>query len=62
MALNDYWTFYPVLTDVIRGLSYKFERLELRVEGKVTWAGRGAVRLVGVPPVVEHEWNLDPLW
>ena len=62
LALNDYWTFYPLLTDVICGISYKLGRLELRVEGEVTWAGREAVRLVGVPPVVEQEWNPDPLW
>ncbi len=62
LAVNDYWTFYPLLTDVICGISYKLQRLELRDEGELTWAGREAVRLVGVPPVVEHEWNLDPLW
>ena len=62
LVLNNYWRFYPLLTDVICGMSYKLQRLALRVEGEVTWAGREAVRLVGVPLVVEHEWNLDPLW
>jgi hypothetical protein len=62
LALNDYWTFYPLLTDEICGISYKLERLELRVEGELTWAGREAVRLVGIPPSVEQEWNPDPLW
>jgi hypothetical protein len=31
------------------------------VEGQVPWAGREAVRLVGVPAVVEQEWDPDPL-
>lgn len=61
LALDHYWTFYPLLTDEICGISYELERLELRVEGQVPWAGREAVRLVGVSPVVEQEWDPDPL-
>ena len=61
LALDHYWTFYPLLTDEICGISYELEGLELRVEGQVQWAGREAVRLVGVPPAVELEWDPDPL-
>jgi hypothetical protein len=50
LALDHYWTFYPLVTDEICGISYELERLELRVEGTLRWAGREAVRLVGVPP------------
>lgn len=61
-ALDYYWTFYPLRTDEIAGISFEFDRLHpLRVEGRVRWAGREAVRLVGVPPVVEQDWDPDPL-
>jgi len=58
---DHYWTFYPLLTDEICGISYELERLDLRVERQVPWAGREAMRLVGVPPVIEQEWDPDPL-
>jgi hypothetical protein len=61
LALDHYWNFYPLLTDEICGISYELEQLDLRVEGQVPWAGREAVRLVGVPPEVEQEWDPDPL-
>jgi len=61
VALDTYWTFYPLVTDEIYGISYELEELNLSAEGQVTWAGREAVRLVGVPPVVEQEWDPDPL-
>lgn len=61
-AFDHYWTFYPLRTDEICGISYELAGFDLRVEGRMSWAGREAVRLVGVPPVVEQEWDPDPLW
>jgi hypothetical protein len=61
LALDHYWTFYPLLTDEICGISYELESLESRIEGRVRWAGREAVHMVCVPPVVEQEWDPDPL-
>jgi hypothetical protein len=61
LALDHYWTFYPLLTDEICGISFELQELELRVEDTLRWAGRDAVRLVGVPPEVEQEWDPDPL-
>ena len=49
LATDHYWTFYPLLTDEICGISYELRPLDLRVEGTVMWAGREAVRLRGVP-------------
>jgi hypothetical protein len=62
VALDHYWNFYPLLTDSICGISSELALLELRVEGQVTWAGRDAVRLVGVPGAEwDWEWDPDPL-
>lgn len=60
-AFDHYWTFYPLCTDEICGISYELAEFDLRVEERTSWAGREAVRLVGVPPVVEQEWDPDPL-
>ena len=60
-ALDSYWTFYPLLTDEICGISYEFAELDLRIEDPVPRAGREAIRIVGVPPVVEQNWDPDPL-
>lgn len=59
LALDHYWTFYPLLTDEICGISYELRPLDLTVEGRVSWAGREAVRLVGVPGE-EWDWGWDP--
>ena len=59
LATDHYWTFYPLLTDKICGISYALRPLELRVEGTVMWAGREAVRLTGVPGE-EWDWGWDP--
>jgi hypothetical protein len=62
LATDHYWTFYPLLTDEICGISYALRPLELTVEGTVMWAGREAVRLRGVPgEVLDWEWDPDPL-
>ena len=58
-ALDYFWTFYTLLTDGMAGISHELSRLDLRVEGSVPWAGREAVRLVGVPGV-EWDWGWDP--
>ena len=59
MAGDHYWTFYPLLTDEICGISYELGLLNLAVEGPLTWAGREAVRLRGVPGE-EWDWGWDP--
>ncbi len=59
LALDNYWTFYPLLTDEICGISDELRPLDLTVEGSVSWAGRDAVRLVGVPGT-EWDWGWDP--
>lgn len=62
LALDHYWTFYPLLTDEICGISYELHPLDLTVEDSVSWAGREAVRLVGVPGTEwDWEWDPDPL-
>jgi hypothetical protein len=61
LALDHYWTFYPLLTDDICGISYELAEFDLRVEGQMSWAGREAIRRVGIPPVVEQDWDPDPL-
>jgi hypothetical protein len=61
-ATDHYWTFYPLLTDEICGISHELRSLDLTVEGPVVWAGREAVRLVGVPGEEwDWEWDPDPL-
>jgi hypothetical protein len=61
-AYDHYWTFYPLRTDDIAGISFEFDPLPfLRTEGRLLWAGREAARLVGVPPSVEPDWDPDPL-
>ncbi len=47
-ALDPCWTFYPLLTDEDSGISRELSRLDLGVEDTVQWAGREAVRLVGI--------------
>jgi hypothetical protein len=59
LAGDHYWTFYPLLTDEICGISGELRPLDLTVEGPVTWADREAWRLVGVPGE-EWDWGWDP--
>jgi hypothetical protein len=59
IAHDHYWTFYALLTDEICGISGELSPLELTVEGPLVWAGREAVRLVGVPGE-EWDWGWDP--
>lgn len=62
LALDHYWTFYPLLTDEICGISDELRPLDLTVEGRGLWAGREVVRLVGVPGTEwGWEWDPDPL-
>ena len=62
LANDHYWTFYVLRTDEISGISYRLRPLDLTVEGTVVWAGREAVRLVGVPRERwDWEWEADPL-
>ena len=62
MANDHYWTFYALLTDEISGISNRLRHLDLTVEGTVLWAGREAMRLVGVPRERwDWEWEADPL-
>jgi hypothetical protein len=51
-----------LLTDEISGISGELRPLDLAVEGPVTWAGREAWRLVGVPGEGwDRGWDPDPL-
>lgn len=62
LALDHYWTFYPLLTDEVCGISHELRPLDLTVGGRVSWAGRDAVRLVGVPGAEwDRGWDPDPL-
>jgi hypothetical protein len=62
IANDHYWTFYALLTDEISGISGRLCPLDLTVEELVVWAGREAVRLVGVPREQwDWEWEADPL-
>ena len=59
LAEDHYWTFYALLTDEICGISGELSPLDLTVEGTLVWAGRDAVRMVGVPGE-EWDWGWDP--
>jgi len=59
LATDHYWTFYPLLTDEICGIPQELRPLDLTVESPVKWAGREAVRLVGVPGE-RCDWERDP--
>jgi hypothetical protein len=62
MANDRYWTYYALLTDEISGISGRLRPLDLTVGGTTVWAGREAVRLVGVPRERwDWEWEADPL-
>ena len=58
---DTFWTMYPFDPAGFCSLDGELERLDLEAEGLVTWAGREAVRLVGVP-VEEWEGPPEPLW
>jgi hypothetical protein len=60
-ATDTFWTMYPFDPHGICSLDGELEEMDLRVEGPVTWAGREAVRLRGVP-VEEWEYPPEPLW
>jgi len=59
LANDHYWTFYPLLTDEICGISGELRPLDLTVDGPVTWAGREAWRVVGRPGA-NWDWGWDP--
>jgi hypothetical protein len=58
---DTFWTMYPFDPHGVCSLDWELERLDLVVEGTVTWVGREAVRLVGVP-VEEWEGPPEPMW
>lgn len=58
---DTFWTMYPFDPAGFAGLDGELERMDLKVEGRVPWAGREAVRLRGVP-VEEWEGPPEPLW
>ncbi len=58
---DTFWTMYPFDPAGFCSLDGELERLDLVAEDPVTWAGREAVRLVGVP-VAEWEYPPEPLW
>ncbi|MDP9440201.1 MAG: hypothetical protein M3P49_15915 [Actinomycetota bacterium] len=61
MATDTFWTMYPFDPAGFCSLDGELGRLDLRAEAPVRWAGREAVRLVGVP-VEEWEGPPEPLW
>ena len=61
MATDTFWTMYPFDPAGFCSLDCELGRLDLVAEGPVTWAGREAVRLVGVP-VEQWEYPPEPLW
>jgi hypothetical protein len=58
---DTFWTMYPFDSAGFCSLDWELGRLDLEVEGPVSWAGREAVRLKGVP-VEEWEHPPEPLW
>ncbi len=61
MGTDIFWTMYPFDPSSIAGVDGRLGRLDLVTEAPVPWAGREAVRLVGVP-VEEWEGPPEPLW
>ena len=61
LATDTFWTMYPFDPAGFCSLDGELERLDLVAEGLITWAGREAVRLKGVP-VAEWEYPPEPLW
>ena len=62
LAGDHYWTFYALLTDEICGISGELSPLDLTVDGPVTWAGRKAWHLTGMPGAAwDWGWDPDPL-
>jgi len=57
---DTFWTMYPFDPAGSCSLDGELERLDLEAEGPVKWAGREAVRLLGVP-VEECEGPPEPL-
>jgi hypothetical protein len=58
---DTFWTMYPFDPGGFCSLDWELERLDLKAEGPISWAGREAMRLVGVP-VEEWEGPPEPLW
>jgi hypothetical protein len=61
MGTDLFWTVYPFDPAGFCSLDWELERLDLEAEYPVSWAGREAVRLVGVL-VEEWEYPPEPLW
>lgn len=61
MANDNFWTMYPFDPARFASIDLERERMELSVEEGVSWAGREAVRLRGVP-VEEWDYPPEPLW
>ena len=60
-ATDTFWSMYPFNPAGMVGIDDELGHLDLRVEEQVLWAGREAVRLVGVP-VEKWEYPPEPLW
>ena len=61
LAGENFWTMYPFDPAGYAGIDLELGLLDLSVEEGVTWAGREAVRLRGVP-VEEWEYPPEPMW
>lgn len=61
LATDTFWSMYPFDPAGFASIEDELGRLDLRIEGIVSWAGREAVHLVGVP-VADWEYPPEPLW
>ena len=60
-ATDTFWTMYPFDPAGFASIDDELERLDLEAEESVSWAGREAVRLRGLP-VEEWKYPPEPLW
>lgn len=60
-STDTFWTMYPFDPVGSAGLDSELERLDLRVECAVSWAGQEGIRLVGVP-IEDWRYPPEPLW
>ncbi len=61
MATDTFWTMYPFDPAGFASIDSELERLDLSVQEGVSWLGRDAIRLRGVP-LEEWEYPPEPLW
>ena len=60
-STDVFWTMYPFDPAGVASIDSELARMELSVEEGVSWSGRDAIRLRGVP-VEEWDYPPEPLW